>query len=93
MEDDNRRRAVAMGFLACASKWTSIWVAFALPASLLWAVLLAEHLYWLLFLPALLTVAGLSFVVLGLSRFRMMRRYYPEKIKTDSVLRRMTRGT
>lgn len=92
MTDDNRRRAIKMGLYACAVKWMSIWVACALPASILWGALLGEQLYWLLFLPGLLTVVGLSALTLSLQRYRMMRRYYPERFAIDTPFRPQAGG-
>jgi hypothetical protein len=92
MTDDNRRRAISMGLLACASYWASICGLVALPVSILWSVPFALHLYWLLVLPALLTIVVLFPLTLSVRRYRMMRRYYPEKFKTASKWQRFVEG-
>lgn len=90
--EDNRRRAIAMGFFGCAGKWFAIWVAFLIPASILWGTFLGAKLYWLLALPAVLTAIGVSALAQAVRRYRMMRRYYPEKFQIQSAWQQVTQG-
>jgi hypothetical protein len=76
-EDDNRRRALTMGLYNVATRWLLIWVAFALPASVLWGVLLGTHQYVLLAIPIVLSALGLIAFGMSFSRYRLIRRHYP----------------